>query len=321
MNLTQNDICKASKQIGLTDNQTTDLLQALEEFSKSKSNILTTLIYFGALIVLSAMTWFYTAQLNHSQTLLVGVIYAFTFFGTGFYFWHVKKMRLPGGLLSSLGIVMVPLIVYSLQNLLNFWPNQTPDNYRDFFYWIQSKWVPMEFATLLIASLVLYFIRFPFITILIYSVIWFICMDLTYFFTQGKGDFFTAYSIVSMAVGFLLTGLGFLLSRKNKVDFSFWSYLFGMFLFWGGLTALNLPTELEYLTYFLINLGLLFSSNFFHRKIFLTFGALGIISYIAHLASLFSDSRIFSYLLGAIGFATIMLAIFLLRRKRKLTTN
>lgn len=317
MNPIKEDITKASKQIGLTDSQTENLWQALQAIqAKPQPNFSTALLYFGAIIAFFSMTWFYTAHLKNSYSLLLSIAYALIFFGTGSYFWYVKKLRVFGGLLSSLGIIMIPLIVYLVQNVMHWWPTSSPNNYSAFYYWIHSSWVPMEICTLAVACLVLYFIRFPFITVLIYFTITFMSMDAIYLFADSKDDYWPYYCIASITIGTLLNILAFALYQKNQKDFGFWSYLFGMFLCWSGLSGWDIQTEWGYFTYFLINFAFILLSSFFHCKIFMFFGSLGIICYIGHLAYIFSDSLMFSYILGAIGFSIITIATFLMRSRK-----
>lgn len=318
MNPIKDDIAKASKQIGLTDSQAENLWQALQEIqtNKPKLSFLTALLYFGAIIAFLSMSWFYTAHLESSYSLLISIAYALIFFGIGFYCWRAKKLKIPGGVLSSLGIVMVPLIVYSLQNMMDWWPTSSSKNYTGFFHWINGNWVPMEISTLAVACLVLYFIRFPFITTLIYFTISFMSMDAIDLFIDPKGDHWSYYCIASLTIGTLLNVLAFALYRKDQNDFGFWSYLFGVFLCWIGLTGWDIKTEWGHFTYFLINLAFILLSGFFHRKIFIFFGSLGVICYIGHLAYIFSDSLMFSYVLGGIGFSIIVLTTFLMRPKK-----
>lgn len=225
---------------------------------------------------------------------------------------------MPGGLLASLGIVMVPLIVYSLQYVMH-WHAPVANTYTGFYYWIHSQWVPMEICTLFIACLTLYFIRFPFISFLIYFVISFMCMDAIDLLTDPRHQQWLYYCLTAITMGACLNILGFSLYRNQQNDFGFWSYLYGMFLCWSGLICWQKETEVGYFICFLISFSFVLLSNFFHRKIFLFFGFLGIIYYIAHLSSRFPNSSLFSYILGAIGFAMIMLAVLLprLRQRRR----
>ncbi|MBS0622579.1 MAG: hypothetical protein JSR80_06440 [Verrucomicrobia bacterium] len=309
------DVAKAATHIGLTDYQAESLRRALQEIqnNKPKFNTSVVLLYLGSLIAFLSMTLFYLSNLDDSSSLVISTSYALIFFGSGAYFWYVKKLRRFGGMLAALGIVMVPLIVYWLQTLLNWWPTHPPGDYRSFYHWAHGEWVPMEICTLMVAGLVLYFIRFPFITAIIYFVIWYISMDITQLLTGTQNNFFLYYSKVSVIIGSVLTILGFGLHWKNQEDFGFWSYLFGMFLCWTGLTLWEKPTELGFFTYFLINCAFLLLSGFFHRKIFMLFGSLGVVYYIGHLAYIFLDSWMFSYVLGAVGFAIIIIAAFFIR--------
>lgn len=318
MNPTKDAVAKASKQIGLTDFQIDSLWQALQEIqtSKPKSSFLTALLYVGAITAFLSMSWCYTAHLEDSYSLLVSIAYALIFFGTGSYFWRTKKLKIPGGMLSSLGVVMVPLIVYSLQNVMHWWPTPSQNNYVGFYRWINGYWVPMELCTLGVACLVLYFIRFPFITVLIYSTLTFMSIDAIHLFADPKIDHWPYYCTALIAVGTLLNILGFAIRRKGQKDFGFWSYLFGMLLCWSGLTGWDIQTEWGHFTYFLINFAFILVSSLFHRKIFMFFGSLGIICYIGHLAYIFSDSLMFSYVLGAIGFSVVILAAFLMRPRK-----
>lgn len=320
MNPINEDIAKASKKIGLTDSQANNFWQALQEIraDKSKSIYTTALLYFGAIIVLLSMTWFYNIKLVNSYSLVLSIAYALIFLGAGAYFWFAKKLRIPGGLLSTLGIFMVPLIVYSLQHVMHWWPTLTRDNYINYYQWVHGHWLIVEICTLLIACLVLYFIRSPFITIPIYSTLSFMSIDAIDLLVDLKKDKWIYYCIASITIGFLINVLAFILYRKGQKDFGFWSYLFGMFLLWSGLTALNIrETEWGNFIYLLINVAFILLSKFFHRKIFLIFGYLGIIFYIGYLALIHSGSLMLPYVVGAIGFFIIMLATFLLLSKKR----
>ncbi len=312
------DLVKASKKIGLTNSQVDKLWENLQEvcLNKPKSGPSTSLLYLGAIIAFLSMTWLYTAHLENIYSLFIAMVYGLVFFIAGFYFWHIKKLRVPGGVLSSLGIVMVPLIVYSLQNVMHWWPKSALKNYTGLYYWIHSAWVPMEICTLAVALIVLYFIRFPFITVIIYFTLSFTSMDAIYLFRGPEIDHGSYYCIASITIGMFLNILGFILYRKDLNNFGFWSYLFGASLCWIGCTGWEIQTEWGYFLYFLMNCAFLFLSTFLHRKIFLFFGSLGIMYYMGHLTYMYSDFIMFSYVLGAIGFSIIMIATFLMHSKK-----
>jgi hypothetical protein len=200
---------------------------------------------------------------------------------------------------------------------MHWFPTSSLNNYSCFYRWINGIWVPMEIFTLAIGCLVLYIIRFPFMTVLIYFTLTFMSMDAIHLFANLKSDPWPYYCIDSITIGILLNLLAFVLYRKDQKEFGFWGYLFGMFLCWSGLTGWNMQTEWGYFTYFLINCMFILLSSFFHRKIFMSFGSLGVIYYIGHLAYIFSDSLLFSYILAGMGFSIIMLVIFLTPSRKK----
>jgi len=323
MKLIKDDITKASEQIGLTNSQAESLWQALQETqsNKTKFNLSTVLLYLGALVAFASMTWFYTSSLDSGKSLIISVVYALIFFGIGAYCWRQKNLKVPGGVLSSLGIVMVPLIVYSLQNLLNWWPTPSPNGYKSFYYLAHGEWLPMEICTLLAACLLLYFIRFHFITVLIYFVIWFMSMDAINSLVDAGTDPFPYFSIVSIIIGFFLNVLGFFLYRKNQRDFGFWSYLFGMFLCWSGLTIWEFQTEVGYFVYFLINLAFLFLSFFFHHKIFMFFGSLNAFDYLLQLQRHAAALKETPGAWMPWTFSIILLATYLLRSRKSSQSN
>jgi len=228
MNPDKDDIVKASNQIGLTDSQTDNLWKAFQELqiNKPKSTFPTALLYLGALIAIVSMTWFYTASLKNSYALLISITYALIFFSFGLYFYRAKKLRVPGAFLSLLGIVMIPLIVYSLQNVMHWWPISSSNPYIGFYHWVHGDWVPMEICTLAVACLVLYFIRVPLITIPIYITLSFMTMDAIYLFTYPTWYNWSYYCTASIILGTLFTILGFVLCRKEQNEFGFWSYFF-----------------------------------------------------------------------------------------------
>lgn len=319
MNPNKDDIARASQEIGLSDAQIDRLWDALQQVqaNKPKSGLLPSFLYLGGLIAFVSMTWFYTGDLADSHVLFISLLYALIFFGTGTYFWHVKKLKAPGGMLASLGVIMVPLIVYSLETVLDLWPQPLPFDYAGFYRWAHGNWVPMEICTLLVAFLTLYFIRFPFITLFIYGLVAFMSVDAILLLTSPQSNQRLYFCIASITIGSLINALAFNLYKKNLSNFGFWAYLAGMFFCWNGLTFLNIKTEWGYLMYLAVNILFILVANFFHRRIFLTFGYLGVVFYIGHIAYKMSDSPLFSFVLAAIGFATIILSSFLMRTNKR----
>jgi hypothetical protein len=92
---------------------------------------------------------------------------------------------------------------------------------------------------------------------------------------------------------------------NKKSEYSFWLYLFGVIMFWSGLTFTHSSSEFAKFIYFLINIVLLLIGVVIKRKVFLTFGSLGVIVYFFHLSELFRNSFIFVYMVTFMGIAFV----------------
>ena len=96
--------------------------------NKPNSDFFSALPCVGAITTFLSMNWFYTVPLENSYSLLISIAYALIFFGAGsYYFWQTKKLKIPGGALSPLGILLVPLIFYSLQLKLHSEESKPPE--------------------------------------------------------------------------------------------------------------------------------------------------------------------------------------------------
>lgn len=273
--------------------------------------------YFGALIVISAMTWFMTEAweiFGGAGIFTIAITYAFCFGLVGRSMWYKDNLRIPGGLLFTLMVCMTPLVVYGLQEWLNLWLlGGTPGSYHDFYVWIKSAWFVMEIATITVASITLFYIRFPFLTAPIAFILWFISMDLTPLLFGSDFDW-EARQWVSLHFGLIMLLLAYFIDRRTKEDFAFWIYLFGLIAFWGSLSSMHSGSELNKFFYFIINLGLMVLSVLLQRRAFIIFGALGVFGYVGHLAfQVFQDSLLFPFVLTVIGLLVIYIGILFQR--------
>lgn len=78
--------------------------------------------YFGVLIVIIAMGLFMTIGqdiFGQAGLFLIALSYGCLFLWLGQRLWKKKDLKVPGGLLATAAVCMVPLAVYSLLNYLN----------------------------------------------------------------------------------------------------------------------------------------------------------------------------------------------------------
>jgi hypothetical protein len=278
--------------------------------------------YLGAMVVISAMTWFMTLaweRFGGWGIFGTSLAYAAVLGGAGWAMWQRRDLRVPGGMLVSAAVCMTPLVVYGFERATGLWLQKAPGQYEDFYRWIQGGWFLMEIVTLAAGILALYFVRFPFITAPMAFTLWFMSMDITpliygehYYEAQG-------YQTISIVFGLVMLLGSFLVDQRTEEDYAFWGYLFGMLTFWGGLTALEGGSELEWFGYGAINLGLMLLSVLLQRRVFMVFGALGVFGYVGHLAwTIFEDSLIFPFVLSGVGLVIIALGILYARNAARL---
>jgi hypothetical protein len=110
--------------------------------------------------------------------------------------------------------------------------------------------------------------------------------------------------------------------KFKEIDFAFWTYLYGMLAFWGGLSMMDSDSEFNKLIYCLLNIGFIITAVYLRRKLFMIFGALGVLSYIAHLAwEIFKDSYTFPIVLTLLGVLIIILGVKYQQNKEKFETT
>lgn len=275
---------------------------------KQQSPFAKYLYYLGALIIISAMTWLMsTAWLTFGGggLFFIALAYGLFFGALGHFLWKKEEMHIPGGLLITCAVCMVPLAVYGLELYLGL---STPHRYPQLFTWIDQKWIPAEIATILIGALALKFYRFPFLLVPIYIAAWFLSMD------SVKTD----HGWVSIGFGLVLLITGYIQDKNEKPDFAFWSYLFGTFAFWGGLNALIWNKgHPELFLYLAVNILMMLLSIALNRSVLMVFGAMGLFAYLSYLAlDLFAGSILLPFALTFLGLAIIVTGIIYQKIKR-----
>ena len=271
------------------------------------------LFYLGALIVISAMTWFMNlgwALFGGGGIFIIALIYACIFTLVGKALWNKKGLRLPAGLLITIAVCMAPLAIYGLETYFNLWPTDTETNYPEFYQQVEGRWVLMEIGTILAGVVALWFFPFPFLTAPIFFAAWFLTMDIIPLIF-GKELEWNHRCWISLCFGLALMAIGFTIDRAKKGDYAFWSYLFGTVTFWGSLNCLAWDKgEFILFIYLLINLLMMCLSVLLKRTVLMVFGAFGLFAYLGHLAhNIFKDSVLFPFALSFIGLVIIYLGV------------
>lgn len=307
MKLSKSDLDWACRENLLSPEQATALWSALERRGAGapRFDLAHVAYYAGALVVISAMSWFMTEawdSFGGGGLSAVALVYAVVFYALGHELWFRRELPVPGGLLITVAVCMTPLAIYGVERMTGFWPQADPGSYPGYHRWIKAGWLLMELGTVLAGAIALRFVRFPFLTAPIAFSLWYLSMDLTPLLI-GQGDFSDEQQrVVSLWFGLAMLVASYCVDRRTREDYAFWGYLFGLLAFWGGLSLAQNASELAKFGYFLVNLVLMVLSVLLQRRAFLVFGGLGVFLYLAHLArEVFADSLAFPFALSLMG--------------------
>ena len=332
MNLTKRELLLAAAECGVSEPQAAMLWDRLDgrRAGSTRFDVPNLAYYLGALVVMSAMGWFMTTaweRFGGRGIFLVGAAYAAGFAVCGYRLWHNERHRVPGGLLVTLAVWMMPLTVYGLERTIGLWPQGDPGAYAGYHLWVKGSWLLMELATIAAGLVAIRFVRFPFLTFPIAFAFWYMSMDLAPLLLGRPhapwdgGAWFDNPLWMSVGVGLVMLVLSGLIDRRTREDYARWGYLFGLLSFAGGLTVL-MRTQASWGVYAAINLALMLTAVALQRRVFLVFGAVGMYVYLAQLAYVvFKNSVMFPFALTALGLAIIYGGVLYQRHHDQIETG
>jgi hypothetical protein len=299
----------------------------VEAETRKGLNAVTVAYYFGAMLMISACAWFLGDKwslLGSPGVFVTSLVYMGVALGLGLRL-RSRGYLVGGGLLVTVAVCLVPLLTYTVEDMLGLWPAARPGQYSEFYPRIHGSWIAMELATIGAAALALRYVPFGFLTAPMAWSFWFFSMDVAEW-AIGSNDLTRRQRCsISVAVGLLtiLVGYGLEMTRGREEDvpysedFAFWCYLFGLFAFWGGFTAMESGSEFGRVLYALLNVGLMLLGVWLRRATFLVFGVLGVHIYLGHLAyAVFKESVLFPFALAALGLSVILITVFAQRYVR-----
>jgi hypothetical protein len=276
-------------------------------------NLITIVYYVGAFLILFAYTVFMGLQwesLSHAGQFAVSLLSALGLIAVGL---GIRRAgyETGGGLLVFAGVGIVPLVVYSFQQLAGVWPESGVDfQYEDFYDWISSAWLVMEVVSIAVALVALWWVRFPLIMLLVAFWLWFLSMDASRAIV-GDDDFDWSDTerVISMFFGLATLGVGIALQGRGLRPYSFWLYLFGHLMLLPNIAAWALDEDeraFRGLLFLLVYVAVVAASVWLQSRVFLVFGAIGIYCYVGYLAfDIFEDTLGFTFSLAFIGLLLI----------------
>ncbi|SDH62841.1 DUF2157 domain-containing protein [Pseudomonas panipatensis] len=280
--------------------------------------------YFGAVLIIAAMGWLLNEAwmgIGDVALLLVAGLYMALFTLAGRNLWQ-RGLPIPGGLLGAVAVSLTPLLVFAGERLIGLWPfDDSQGDYHSYYLWVQSGWLAMEVATLLVGLAMLRLLPFPFIVMPMAIALWFMSMDLSEAL-YGSAFSWEERRWVSLWFGLLVILASLWVDGRTRRDYAFWGYLAGLAAFWGGLSLMDSGSEWGKAAYGLINLGLMGLAVLLRRPLFMVFGALGVAGYLGYLSyEVFRDSLLFPVLLTLVGLLLIALGIAYQKHRDSLTAS
>jgi hypothetical protein len=320
---TDDHLNEAVKNGIFTDEQINHFRDYVQNCSQQITKLQKVLYYGGGLLIISAMTWLMKSSWDSFEAIgitIISALYFIVFLTAGYFVYYRKNMETAGGLLFSVPIAIMPLFVFSLLRLFDFWPQEW--SYDDYYVWIKGKWIILEISVILVALPILLKTKFPFHVFLIAGSLWFLSMDIVPVILEKARITWTERAVISNIFGLCMIGTGYFMDIKFKKDYSFWMYLFVLITLSSGLSIFYNDDIFKFVLLGAANIFLILFSLFINRTVFLVFGAIGLTEFLSRLSwKFFNGSVFFPFALTLIGILLIILGIFLQKNKKKIEEN
>jgi hypothetical protein len=279
------------------------------------------LYYFGGMTAIGAMSLFMTLGFEAMGTgglLAIGLAYLVGCLKVADHFKR-KALPVPAGLMGTLAVVLVPLVVWCVQQLLGWWPPGDSHSFRAYHTTINWRWIFLEFVTLAAATVMLWRYRLPFMVMPVAMTVWYMSMDVANALMQNEGFDWKFTRDVSVVFGMGTIALAMWVDVRCRQsddaqwrqDFAFWLYLLGAIMFWGGLSLQDSDSEVGKFLYALLNVALVLGGAAIGRRVFTVLGALGVAGYLGYLSHrVFNNSMLFPFVLTLLGLGVVWLGVW-----------
>ncbi len=272
--------------------------------------------YIGGFLILFALTIFIGSAWD-SMSRGVQFLWAMAAVGgvlaAGFALRRFPSARLGGNLLVFGGAGAVPLLIYTFQRLVGWWPDESDLKYDDFHDRILAVWVVMDTVSMATALALARLVRFPLLMLLGGFWAWYLAMDLARWFRGDEPGFWTDdQNWIGFGIGMLIVGAGLELARRHLRPYGFWLILFGNLTWMAHLGDIALDDDFgaASVLFLLISLAAIMASVLTQFRVFLVFGALGLYSWVCYLVfDTFDDSASVTLGLVLIGVFIVLTGI------------
>jgi hypothetical protein len=281
---------------------------------KGGFNLVTVLYYFGGFLALLSFTLFIGMNwddLSPAARFAVALTALLVTGSLGLWLRFSQKIDLAGGLLIFVATAILPLLVYTISNMTGFWADGAS------FYELRFAVLVMGLISLGGAVAVLYYTRFPLITLLAAGFAHLTLIDLVQII-WGEYFLFNESSAIISAL-FILGGIWMTVYGLKK--YAFWIKLYG--LIWLMFTFSILFFESESILfgvfYLVVYIAVGAISLFLREAMFMVFAIIGIYLYIFNLVfDIFEGSALFPLILGIVGISIVLIAVLFQKYGKRL---
>jgi hypothetical protein len=290
--------------------------------ARSELNAVAIAYFVGAATVLFGFGWFIVDRwrvLGPGGILIVSLVYAALFALTsrtlGRHGFHVAA-----GVAAFLTVDMTPLVAWALLDLAGLWYEPGPRTGPPFAFQVDVleslRWIPLELATALVALVALRRVRFAILALPVAVALPAVVANAMPLFLSPDvlAELNAWAALVSAAV---LLAAGYVVDQRagDGEDYAAWIYLPALVTL--AVAVLSVWSFLGAQRHGLvfIALGLFALSLYLRRTMFVLFGGLGLVGYLAYLAfDVFRNVANFPVLLATFGLSVIVVTVALQRR-------
>ena len=229
--ITESDV-KGLLDAGIIDQATADEMRAYGadvHADRPRFDFINATYYFGALVVMLAFTWLLFDWYDRYGGIVLMALassYAVLFVLGGDWLWKQRGLRIPGGLLFTLAVCMVPIGILGFQDYMGWFPVGNAFDIENaaerlaFLSQLQTQQAWIAGATLLAGLGAVTLRRFAFMAVpstLGFTACWALVVEIL----NGGDAGDQVMSTHLMLAGFFVMAVGFVIDRRTKEDFAF----------------------------------------------------------------------------------------------------
>lgn len=277
----------------------------------------------GAVAVLFAFGWFLFERwstLGAGGVLAVSLAYA-AIFAVAAYALGRQGFHIAAAVATLLVVGMTPVVTWATLALTGVWYERPPSSPVVALPGRTAaeslRWLPIEVATIVAASIALWRVRFGLLALPIAIAAVFAALHLVPLFVEPALAF-RVEPWMSLFAGCVLVLCAYALDQRQRrnEDYAQWLFLVGLAaMFFGIPEAWAHYRRIVPHLVALLSVGAIVVSLYLRRRIFLVFGAVGALAYLSYLAfDVFRRTLGFSIVLAGFGLVVILLTVWLQRR-------